>query len=295
MQTKSKSKIIPIICVLILIGAGCFAGAEFLRLNDNSEKETTIISSSLKSRKETLTVTQKITQSVTEVLTDKTTSTPYETTKAEPQTTVPNTFVTVTPTYTQVTLPSVVAMDYSCFDNSAFLGNSRVLALKTYGFVKNVYGSVGLTVDTVFTETVSGSNIPVIDELNGKNFDKVFILFGDNECGWPNTDVFINHYARVIAAVKERVPEAEIYLQSILPVSRQAEETTKFGCTNDKINIMNSKIKEMAETEGVNYLEPSSALAGPDGKLPEGAASDGIHLNKTYCKIWLNYLVQNIK
>ena len=83
-------------------------------------------------------------------------------------------------------------MDYSCFDDCAFIGNSRVLDLKNYGLAENVYASVGLTVDTVFTEKASGSSVVIIDELKGKHFKKVFLMFGDNECGWPNTSVFIN-------------------------------------------------------------------------------------------------------
>ena len=120
-------------------------------------------------------------------------------------------------------------MDYSCFDDCAFIGNSRVLDLKNYGLAENVYASVGLTVDTVFTEKASGSSVVIIDELKGKHFKKVFLMFGDNECGWPNTSVFIKRYAKVIAAVRERVPEAEIYLQSVLPISRAADGFRRDG------------------------------------------------------------------
>ena len=123
-------------------------------------------------------------------------------------------------------------MDYSCFDDCAFIGNSRVLDLKNYGLAENVYASVGLTVDTVFTEKASGSSVVIIDELKGKHFKKVFLMFGDNECGWPNTSVFIKRYAKVIAAVRERVPEAEIYLQSVLPISRAADAKNEYGCNN---------------------------------------------------------------
>lgn len=185
-------------------------------------------------------------------------------------------------------------MDYSCFDDCAFIGNSRVLDLKNYGLAENVYASVGLTVDTVFTEKASGSSVVIIDELKGKHFKKVFLMFGDNECGWPNTSVFIKRYAKVIAAVRERVPEAEIYLQSVLPISRAADTKNEYGCNNAAIKKVNEAIKQLAKDEGVRYINPAASMTDSQGFLPDEAASDGVHLRKKYCRIWLNYLADNM-
>lgn len=185
-------------------------------------------------------------------------------------------------------------MDYSCFDDCAFIGNSRVLDLKNYGLAENVYASVGLTVDTVFTEKASGSSVVIIDELKGKHFKKVFLMFGDNECGWPNTSVFIKRYAKVIAAVRERVPEAEIYLQSVLPISRAADAKNEYGCNNAAIKKVNEAIKQLAKDEGVRYINPAASMTDSQGFLPDEAASDGVHLRKKYCRIWLNYLADNM-
>lgn len=185
-------------------------------------------------------------------------------------------------------------MDYSCFDDCAFIGNSRVLDLKNYGLAENVYASVGLTVDTVFTEKASGSSVVIIDELKGKHFKKVFLMFGDNECGWPNTSVFIKRYAKVIAAVRERVPEAEIYLQSVLPISRAADAKNEYGCNNAAIKKVNEAIKQLAKDEGVHYINPAASMTDSQGFLPDEAASDGVHLRKKYCRIWLNYLADNM-
>ncbi len=183
--------------------------------------------------------------------------------------------------------------DFSCFDDCAFIGNSRIIGFKNYALVKNVYSVVGLNVDTIFTSSVAGSSIPVIDELKGKDYKKVYIMLGDNECGWGDKEVFINKYAKVIDAVKERVPGAEIYIQSVLPVSNHASATNKFGCTNENINAINELLVTLASEKGVNYTNPASALKGDDGALPDDYASDGIHLNKSTCKVWLEYLIND--
>lgn len=192
------------------------------------------------------------------------------------------------------TKPATTEYDASCFDSTAFIGNSRFGSFKNFGLAKNVYSVVGLNVETVFTKSVAGSTVPVIDELNGKSFNKVVLLFGDNECGWPDPNVFAEKYAKVIAAVRERVPEAEIYLHAILPVSTLASETNQFGCNNQKISVLNDKIEELAAKEGAHYIPQPECLKTEDGSLIPEAASDGIHLNKKYAKYWIISLADEI-
>lgn len=76
-----------------------------------------------------------------------------------------------------------------CFDNCAFLGNSRFVAVKDSGLAKNVYPVVGLDVRTAFTKHVTDSDVIILDELNGKDFDKIILMFGENECGCNNETI----------------------------------------------------------------------------------------------------------
>ena len=189
--------------------------------------------------------------------------------------------------------PKPVHDDFTCFDDCAFIGNSRIIGFRNYGLCKNVYSVVGLNVDTIFTAKAPGSDIPVIDEVKDKGYKKIYIMLGDNECGWDNKDTFIEKYGEVIDAVKERAPEAEIYIQSVMPVTSHASSTNKFGCTNENISIINTKLVALAKEKDVTFTDASSSVIGADGALPDKGASDGIHLNKEYCEIWLNYLIDD--
>lgn len=180
--------------------------------------------------------------------------------------------------------------DFSCFDNTVFIGNSRFVPFKNYGLCKNVYAVVGLTVDTIFTKSASGNGVPVIDELYGKNYDKIILMLGDNECGWPNQDIFIERYAKVVDAIRQRIPDADIIIQAVLPISAEASAKNDFGCNNNAINSLNAKIKQLCADEEILFLEQPSCLKGSDGALLSDAASDGIHLNKNYAEIWLDFL-----
>ena len=176
------------------------------------------------------------------------------------------------------------------FADTAFLGNSRFISIKDNGLARNVYPVVGLDVRTVFTKYVTGSNVRVIDELNGKDFDKVVLMFGDNECGWPNTDYFIEKYSNVIDAVRERCPDAEIYLHAIIPVSAEMSEKNECGCNNERISYINGRIKQLAEEKNAKYIEQPACLMDSHGDLITEAASDGVHLNRRYTERWIDYL-----
>ena len=180
------------------------------------------------------------------------------------------------------------------FTDCAFLGNSRVLSVENYGFCKNVYGKVGLNVDTVFTEKCEGSKVPVIDELKGKSFKKIFIMFGDNECGWGSMDVFVKHYKKVIDAVHERVPGAEVYILSVLPISEAASAKNEYGYNQQAINNVNKLLRKLADDEGLTYVDAASAITNSKGYLPDEASTDGSHLGKEYTRKWLTYVAKYV-
>lgn len=293
MSGKKNIKAIYTVIAVVIIAVMTFFALEIIFPKAHSNTKTTtkqsLSSSSVVTEKESETVTTTKSSTVTVITT--TVTKPVETKPAVTNTTAANTSTT---TAVNTTTSTHIADDFGVFDNCAFIGNSRVIALKNYGLVKNAYAVVGLTVDTIFTKSVAGSTVPVIDELWGKDFEKVFIMLGDNECGWGNKDIFIKRYSKVIDAVKERIPNAEIYLQSVLPVSESASASSPFGVTNDNINKLNVKIEKLASDYGIHYINPASALMNDNGALPDDAASDGIHLNKKYCKIWLTYIIDNV-
>ena len=317
-KAMKKSRIILTVCGLaaIITAAASFSGtilpdavsetsttAVQTKTNAvNSTKITaeTTIEQTKKEHSETAVSTTSATQSVTAAATEKTTE---KTNVSTSEFTEPLTFPIQIPTIKfpeiftpQKELPTTPSgeIDLSCFDNCAFVGNSRFISFKNYGLAKNVYSVVGLNVDTVFTKSCSGSNVTVINELNGKNFDKIILMFGDNECGWPNQNIFIERYAKVVNEVRKRVPGAEIYLHGIVPVSAAESAENNYGVNNSTIASLNKKIKQLADDEGIGYIAPPSTILTSDGALISDAASDGVHLNKKYSEKWLYSMAEEI-
>ncbi len=271
------------LCLATTLLSGC--GDRGLDIESTTSTEEFSNSSVFESSSNKVTSSAPKENSTSKTTTSKTTqqsSTTQKTTTAK--TTIAN----------NVTTGSSSQYIFDCFDDCAFLGNSRLLALGNYSIAKNVYAKVGLTVTSVFTEKVEGGSVPVIDELTGKEFSKVFIMFGDNECGWGSLTKFQECYRDVVNGVRQRVPGARIYLLSILPISQNRSEKNIYGYNMGAIGKCNDLIKELAAQEGLTYLDCASSVTGADGYLPSEYSNDGCHMKKEYNVLWAKYIADNM-
>lgn len=186
------------------------------------------------------------------------------------------------------------------FSDALFIGDSRTEALKTYGVVEGAsfLTHKGLMVNTAFTKPVirnDSGTVTVVEALQQEpQHNRVYIMLGVNELGWPSIKTFIDDYGKLIDAVRSSQPNATIYVQSILPVSKKKSDSDSVY-NNPRINQFNEQIQKMAAEKGVVYLEVNKALMDDAGALPVGAATDGVHPNIDYCRKWAEYLKANVK
>jgi len=186
-----------------------------------------------------------------------------------------------------------VADEY--FKDAVFIGDSRTEAFQMFSGPQNAvyYHSNGLKVDTIFTreviKTANEQKITIMEALRQKPFRKVYIMLGINELGWAYSDLFIKKYGEVVAEIKNIEPEVLIYVQSILPVSKKRSLSDDIY-NNTNIGKYNELIQQMAAEESLYYLDVAQCVTDEEGNLYSDASTDGIHLNKTYCDLWLDYL-----
>lgn len=164
-------------------------------------------------------------------------------------------------------------MDNSYFDDAVFIGDSRTQGFIIYNGLSNAtaYMDKGLKVDTAFTKAdieVNGVKMSAMDALaQNTTFKKVYVMLGVNELGWAYSDIFIEKYGELVDKIKEIKPDAEIYIQSILPVSEKKSNSDKIY-NMEKINEYNGLIQKMAEEKKVYYLNVAEAVADGSGYLP---------------------------
>lgn len=203
--------------------------------------------------------------------------------------------VSPSPTPTPI-LTDSSGINQSYFEESVFLGNSFIDGMAIYDLVDGAeyYGKVGLNVKTAFTESTENGVVPVIEELNSpKNYKKIFLMFGENEMGWPSSQTFIDEYTRIVKKAKQYQPEATIYLLSVTPISEEVSEKGANGETNENVVKVNKLIKQVANEQKVVYANIYDAVADEDGALPKEAATDGIHFGNEYYKKSLIYIQEH--
>lgn len=185
------------------------------------------------------------------------------------------------------------------FDETvAFIGDSRTQGFIMYNGLKEVqdYSYVGLMVDTAvskkFVKTSNGEKITLLQDMKGRNIKKVYIMLGVNELGWSYPQVFKSKYEELIDKIRVVNPNCEIYVQSIIPVTKSKDKSDKYF-NNTRIKKYNQLVREVANKKNVKYLNVQTALINNEGYLPEETSPDGIHIGANYCKKWLNYLKNN--
>lgn len=177
--------------------------------------------------------------------------------------------------------------------NSLTLGLQRTTGLASISFLAEENLSVSAAFHTAFVrEKGSKQKQTILESLGNKTYKKVYIMFGINELGWPSAVTFGSKYAEFVREVQILQPGAQIYIQSILPVSKEKSSSSKiYNSTN--IETFNEELEKVADNLGVSYLNVASALKDKDGFLEEGASVDGVHLKRAYCEKWLSYIVNN--
>ena len=191
-------------------------------------------------------------------------------------------------------VPESEPVEDTYFDDIAFLGDSRTEGFQMYSGLKTgtYYYSVGATVESVFskpTQETEAGKVPMLDALAELECGKVYIMLGANELGWPKSEAFHDQYGKVIDRVRADHPDAEVVIQSILPVSAVQEAKGSY-VNNSRIQVYNTILEELALEKECPYLNVGEAVTGEDGCLRPELTTDGIHLNTAGCKEWLNYL-----
>jgi hypothetical protein len=173
----------------------------------------------------------------------------------------------------------------SVFKNDAFMGDSMTEGLSFYEFLDeaNVFGKKGIDIVT------AQNQVDRLDRLKPKN---IYLLYGNNDMDNTRPSKwFIDKYAELIHKIKRKFPNANVYVQSIMPVQHKVEEREHI-VTNDYIKECNHGLMKLAKQENVNYLNIASLINENNQNLYE---EDGEHFKAEFYPIWLKYVRESSK
>lgn len=190
-------------------------------------------------------------------------------------------------------IPEGAEQPDSYFDDAIFIGDSLTTGLSLYGLLpeEQVLADTGINPQTILTrECISQDGIDktVLDAAASLDPGKIYIMLGANGVAFLNFEDIVDWYGQLIDGLKAEHPDAEIYVQSILPVTREKEDET---LNNERITELNGLLQQMAEEEEVYYLSVNEAIADEEGFLPTDLSADGMHFGTTVYEEWLDYLL----
>ena len=181
------------------------------------------------------------------------------------------------------------------FSDAAFVGDSRTEGLQLHTGLSGAdfFTDVGLMVNEARTEDKialpDGSYGTVLDALGGRQYRRIYLMFGVNELGWDADGVFKDDYVALLRDIAALQPDAALYVQTIFPVTKSKAQGDKVY-NNDNVRRFNDRVREAAEEAGAVLLETAALFDDGEGNLPEDASSDGVHLTHSRYQVWLDYL-----
>lgn len=204
------------------------------------------------------------------------------------------------PEYGPDGLPIVhyIQVDESYFDDAIFIGDSRTRSLELYAGLENstFLSETGLNIYTVLDKklTIAGSSskTTVRDYLTDHQFHKIYLMLGVNELGTGTAESFGETYLDVIQTIQELQPDAIIYVQAILHLSKEKDAQGTY-INNANILERNAVLETFADNTRIFWLDANEALCDEDGYLISEYTFDGVHLQAKYVPIWLDWLMSH--
>lgn len=169
------------------------------------------------------------------------------------------------------------------FKDDLFLGDSITDSLSFYDILdeSNIIAKFGLT---------TRKSTDIIDNIIKKNPRNIYIMLGTNDIlTGEGSQKFIEDYTKLVQIIKEKLPDTNIYINSILPVKSKVKDKKPL-LTNENIDEFNKALVTFAKDENIQYLDIASIFED-DIDLIE---PDGIHVKYKFYKLWLDFIIERM-
>ncbi|MEI6579974.1 MAG: GDSL-type esterase/lipase family protein [Eubacteriales bacterium] len=181
--------------------------------------------------------------------------------------------------------------DQLYFKDCVFIGDSITTGIDLYGVTKSatVLADKGLNTSSAKLEIYK-------DDVRKIQPKYIYIMLGSNDIGhsgYLSADRFIGNYDKFVKELIKVSPGSKIYLQSVLPVTKNYERSHK-SYKNEIIDSYNMRISQLAAENDVMYLNVNKVLKDENNDLRHNISpSEGMHITKQGYYIWLNYVLEN--
>lgn len=183
------------------------------------------------------------------------------------------------------------AVDYtssSAYSKAVFIGDFVVSGISQFGFLPDaqVIASNSMTSDKL---------TGYLDSIVSQSPDSVYIMVGINDLnyGSRSVDDIYNYEKTFIEELKSKLPDTEVYVLSVLPISKRFESSSKVKQTN--IDALNSKFSDNAASLGITYVDVAGVFKDGTGYLGSSYTDSGYNLKSGYYAFLLNAIAGVVK
>ncbi len=192
------------------------------------------------------------------------------------------------------------------FNDSVILGDSRAVGFEVFDCVDDsrVFADAGATI----------RKIPeYIDGIKAVNPSSIILCFNDLSIGlWPTCEEYITEYDQMIQKLQEALPDATVYVNSIIPATdpafQKSEKWREIPDWNEQLKAhfeetgvqksekwreipdWNEQLKAHFEETGVPFIDITEEVE----EHKDLYDVDGIHMRKEFYLYWGNAIIMEV-
>lgn len=184
------------------------------------------------------------------------------------------------------------------FANDLFIGDSIFTGLSGYGFLdaKNVAAKIGYTPSGAMNKAFDAKGVTAVDYAKQMQPKRIFLMLGSNTMSaGTNFDSIVSQYSELVKKLRAECPKSLICVISIPPVTSDSSAAKTGNITNENIRMVNQKLKTMAASNSVDYLDLNKMFSDGSGCFRDDLAEqDGLHFMGSTYKIVLSVLEREL-
>lgn len=169
---------------------------------------------------------------------------------------------------------------WSMFEDYLILGDSRAVGFSYYTPLSSerIIADAGDKITSVAEH---------MDDIVAYNPARIYIAYGINDINigfWPTVEDYIEEMRNVLGQVRERLPDVEIYVNSILPVQDWALYK---GAMWKYVPDWNEVIEQACAENGWTFVDNAGIVA----EHQEYYEADGIHFQSGFYSYWATNMI----
>ncbi|WP_029324372.1 GDSL-type esterase/lipase family protein [Butyrivibrio sp. AE3004] len=144
----------------------------------------------------------------------------------------------------------------------------------------------------IYNRGIGGYTIPeMLDSMDEQIFAlepaKIFINIGTNDISREDEtiEMLVADYRKVLLQIKERLPEAEVYMMAYYPVNVIVAENQPWQGAKraaelrlQRLEEANHAVKELAAEFDYHFIDVNKGLTDENGQTRKELSIDGIHM-----------------